>query len=63
MPARTEADATSRQVVAAIRRRLLGQARLFDDPHAYAAGVADALEAVIEGEAEAETEPDAGRTG
>lgn len=33
---------------AGIRRRLLRQARLFEDPRAYAAGVLDALEAVTD---------------
>lgn len=58
MPTPTGADATSRQVVATIRRRLLDQAHLFDDPHAYAAGVADALEALADEEVRSETEPD-----
>lgn len=30
-----------------LRRRLLRQAELFDDPETYAAGVEDAIEAVI----------------
>lgn len=31
-----------------LRRRLLRQAELFDEPEAYAAGVDDALDALIE---------------
>lgn len=31
-----------------LRRRLLRQAQLFDDPGTYAAGVDDAIDAVIE---------------
>lgn len=31
-----------------LRRRLLRQAQLFDDPSTYAAGVEDAIDAVIE---------------
>lgn len=57
MSARTGADETLEQV-AALRRRLLDQAHLFDDPHAYAAGVADALEALADEEVRSETEPD-----
>lgn len=37
--------AVSPERASRIRRRLLRQARLFDDPEAYAAGVLDALEA------------------
>jgi hypothetical protein len=40
-------DPADRAEVEELRRRLLSQAPCFDDPAAYAAGIEDALDAVI----------------
>lgn len=47
----------------ALERRLLGQSHLFDDPHAYQAGVRDALAAVATVAAPAPDREDRRRTG
>lgn len=47
-----------RDQVEELRRRLLSQAQFFDDPAAYAAGIEDAIDAVIRLDERADEEHD-----
>lgn len=47
METQRESERPARLEVERLRRRLLRQAQLFDEPGTYAAGVDDAIDAVI----------------